>query len=214
MGFRTAEDLQAGLDYIRQSPVAEGTLELIVRRPAIGVREVLEEGDLDLAIGLTGDNWSVKASTATPDGSPDPAGQITLMNARTAGVIAGQRERWALAGDQLYVDLDLSDANLPAGTRLAVGDAVIEITAKPHLGCAKFAARFGRDALRFVNTGPGRRLNLRGRNARVVVPGTIRRGDLIRSLAPTAADAPATEAGSRCAAADATDRFVVPGSAV
>ena len=148
-----------------------------MRRPAIGVREVLEEGDLDLAIGLTGDNWSVKASTATPDGSPDPAGQITLMNARTAGVIAGQPERWALAGDQLYVDLDLSDANLPAGTRLAVGDAVIEITAKPHLGCAKFAARFGRDALRFVNTGPGRRLNLRGRNARVVVPGTIRRGD-------------------------------------
>ncbi len=156
-----------------------------MRRPTIGAREVLEEGQLDLTVGLIGDNWRVKASTATPDGSPDPAGQITLMNARTAGVVAGQRERWALAGDQLYVDLDLSDANLPPGTRLAIGDAVIEITAKPHLGCAKFAARFGRDALRFVNTGAGRVLNLRGRNARVVVPGTIRRGDLVRRW-PTA----------------------------
>ena len=182
MAYRTAEDLQAGLDYIRRSPQSEGTLELIVRRPTIGAREVLDEGQLDLAVGLIGDNWPVKASTATPDGSPDPDGQITLMNARTAGVVAGQRERWALAGDQLYVDLDLSDANLPPGTRLAIGDAVIEITAKPHLGCAKFAARFGRDALRFVNTGAGRVLNLRGRNARVVVPGTIRRGDLVRRV--------------------------------
>ena len=201
MAFRTAEDLQAGLDYIRQSPLSEGTLELIVRRPAIGPREVLEEGQLDLTVGLIGDNWSVKASTATPDGSPDPAGQITLMNARTAGLVAGQRERWALAGDQLYVDLDLSDANLPPGTRLAIGGAVIEITAKPHLGCAKFAARFGRDALRFVNTGPGRLLNLRGRNARVVVPGTIRRGDLIRRwLRPPAPGRPAATRGplARC----------------
>ncbi len=216
MGYRTAEDLQAGLDYIRQSPLSEGTLELIVRRPAIGVREVLEEGNLDVTLGLTGDNWSVKASTATPDGSPDPAGQITLMNARTAGVIAGGRERWALAGDQLYVDLDLSDSNLPAGTRLAIGSAVIEITAKPHLGCAKFAARFGRDALRFVNTGPGRVLNLRGRNARVAVPGTIRRGDVIRPLAPTAGDGagiPAT-AGSRPAAVGGPDRAAAPGASV
>jgi hypothetical protein len=182
VAYRTVEDLQAGLDYIRQSPQAEGTLELIVRRPTIGAREVLDEGQLDLTLGLIGDNWPVKASTATPDGSPDPDGQITLMNARTAGVVAGQRERWALAGDQLYVDLDLSNANLPPGTRLAIGDTVIEITPKPHLGCAKFAARFGRDALRFVNTGAGRVLNLRGRNARVVVPGTIRRGDLVRRL--------------------------------
>jgi hypothetical protein len=205
MANRTVEDLQAGLDYIRQSPLSEGTLELIVRRPDIGVREVLEEGSLDATIGLIGDNWSVKASTATPDGAPDPAGQITLMNARTAGLIAGQRDRWALAGDQLYVDLDLSNANLPPGTRLAIGAAVVELTAKPHLGCAKFAARFGRDALRFVNTGPGRLLNLRGRNARVVVPGTVRRGDLVRRLVPAATDGMATPGNSRPAAVAAAD---------
>jgi hypothetical protein len=210
MAHRTAEDLQAGLDYIRQSPLSEGTLELIVRRPAIDDREVLEEGYLDATVGLTGDNWSVKASAATPDRSPDPAGQITLMNARTAGLIAGQRERWALAGDQLYVDLDLSDANLPPGTHLAIGSAVIEITDKPHLGCAKFAARFGRDALRFVNTGRGRLLNLRGRNARVVVPGTVRRGDVIRRAPPTARNDAQTPAASRPAAVGAPDRSAVP----
>jgi hypothetical protein len=203
MAFRTVEDLQGGLDYIRRSPPSEGTLELIVRRPSNGSREVLEEGTLDLTLGLTGDNWCVKFSSATPDGSPDPFGQLTLMNARTAGLIAGQRERWALAGDQLYVDLDLSQANLPAGTHLAIGDAVIEITAKPHLGCAKFAARFGPDALRFVNTGPGRLLSLRGRNARVVVPGTIRRGDLVRRLASTAT--------AECAPVGVPDRSTVPG---
>ncbi len=198
MAYRTTEDFEAGLDYIRRSPLSEGTLELIVRRPTINVREVLEVGELDTKIGLIGDNWSVKPSTSTPDGSPHPDAQITLMNARTAGLIAGQRERWALAGDQLYVDLDLSNANLPPGTRLAIGVTVIEITTKPHLGCHKFAARFGSDALRFVNTGPGRTLNLRGRNARVAVPGTIRRGDLVRRLA-----SPATE-GTRAPVAAGT----------
>ncbi len=182
--YRSAEALASGLDYIRASPAMEGTLELIVRRPAVDVREVLDEGALDLVVGLTGDTWSVRASTSTPDGSPHPDAQVTLMNARTAALVAGQRERWALAGDQLYVDLDLSDANLPAGTRLAIGGTVIEVTAKPHRGCAKFAARFGPDALRFVNTGPGRVLNLRGRNARVIVPGRIRRGEIVRRLPP------------------------------
>jgi hypothetical protein len=124
----------------------------------------------------------VRSSTSTPDGSPHPDGQLTIMNVRTIALVAGLPERWPLAGDQLYVDLDLSAAGLPAGTRLAVGEAVIEVTAKPHRGCHKFAARFGHDALRFVNTGPGRVLNLRGRNARVIVPGVIRRGDPVRRL--------------------------------
>jgi hypothetical protein len=207
VAYRSVESLQAGLDYIRSSPTSEGTLELIVRRPAIDAREVLEEGQLDRAVGLRGDNWSVKPTTSTPDGSPNPDGQLTVMNARTAALVAGQRERWALAGDQLYVDLDLSEANLPAGTRLAIGDALIEITAKPHRGCSKFAARFGPNALRFVNTGPGRALNLRGRNARVLVGGVIRRGDRIRRLPPDAAGAAdgtgAAEAGAAGPALDA-----------
>jgi MOSC domain-containing protein YiiM len=180
--YLTADVLAAGLEHIRQSPTDNGTLELIVCRPAVDERRVLEEGQLDLALGLVGDTWSVRSTTSTPDGSPHPDGQLTLMNARAIALVAGLAERWPLAGDQLYVDLDLSEAALPAGTRLAIGAAVIEVTAKPHRGCHKFAARFGPDALRFVNTGPGRVLNLRGRNARVVTPGAIRRGDSLRRL--------------------------------
>jgi hypothetical protein len=182
--YLTADVLEIGLDHIRQSPTDHGTLELIVIRPAVDIREVLEVGQLDLVDGLMGDTWSVRQSSSTPDGLPHPDGQLTLMNARAIAIVSGGSEpdRWALAGDQLYVDLDLSEAGLTAGTRLGIGEAVIEVTTKPHRGCAKFAARFGADALRFVNTGPGRVLNLRGRNARVVTPGTVRRGDVVHRL--------------------------------
>jgi MOSC domain-containing protein YiiM len=109
--------------------------------------------------------------------------QINVMNARAALLVAGSSERRALAGDQLYVDLDLSPENLPAGTRLAIGTAVIEVTAVPHTGCAKFVAHFGSEAMRFVNGRVGRSLRLRGLNARVVQSGAIRRGDRISKVA-------------------------------
>ena len=176
------DELGAGLDEIRRSPAEEGTVELIVRRPAENEREVLEEGTLDLAEGLVGDMWRVRGSRSTPDGSPNPLAQLTLQNARLAALVAGERERWPLAGDQLYVDLDLGVDNLPPGTRLAVGSAVIEITAPPHTGCAKFSARFGSDALRFVNSQAGRELRLRGVNARVVEGGVVRPGDAVRKI--------------------------------
>jgi hypothetical protein len=177
----TTEVLERGLDRIRQSPTDHGTLELIVSRPAVDARQVLAVGQLDLLTGLIGDTWSERHSSSTPDGLPDPDAQLTIINVRAIAVVSGVSEpdRWAMAGDQLFVDLDLSEAGLPAGTLLGVGEAVIEVTAKPHRGCAKFAARFGTDALRFVNTGAGRVLNLRGRNARVVRPGTVRRGDVL-----------------------------------
>jgi hypothetical protein len=145
---------------------------------------VLDGGTLDLAEGLIGDTWGVRSTTSTPDGSPNPEGQLTLMNSRVIALIAGDDpDRWALAGDQLYVDLDLSETGLPAGTILSVGSAVIEITPKPHRGCAKFRARFGPEASRFVNTGVGIELNLRGRNAKVITPGEIRQGDEVRRVA-------------------------------
>jgi hypothetical protein len=172
-------ELQAGLEEVQGSPSGSGALRLIVRRPGVDEREIVEQGQLDLDVGLVGDSWGERASSTTSDGSPNPNAQITVMNARVATLIAGPEERWALAGDQLFVDLDLSEARLPAGTRLAIGRAVIEITAEPHSGCAKFGARFGNDALRFVNTGVGRTLNFRGRNARVVLPGIIERGDAV-----------------------------------
>ena len=182
VAYLTIDALEAGLDHVRQSPIDLGSLELIVCRPAVDERQVLEQGALDLDVGLVGDTWNVRSSTSTADGSPNPEAQLTLMNARAIALVAGDPERWPLAGDQLYVDLDLSQQAQPAGTRLSIGDAVIEITAKPHRGCAKFSARFGPEALRFVNTGPGVLLNLRGRNAKVVTPGTIRRGDAVRRL--------------------------------
>jgi hypothetical protein len=182
MQHRTAEELTVGLDQIRQSPATAGTVELIVRRPVENEREVLDEGMLDLELGLVGDAWKARGSRSTPDGSANPLTQLTLMNARTADLVTGSRERWPLAGDQLYVDLDLSIENLPAGTQLAVGDAVVEITPEPHTGCAKFSARFGTDALKFVNKSPGRELRLRGVNARVVTPGAVRPGDAVKKL--------------------------------
>lgn len=181
---RTTEELEAGIDHVRKSPTDMGTLEMIVCRPAVDEREVIEEGLLDLEEGLVGDTWRTRGSSSTPDGSAHPDAQLTVMNARAADLVAGTRERWALAGDQLYVDFDLSEEGLPAGTKLAIGEAVIEITAKPHTGCKKFQSRFGREALRFVNTGVGAALHLRGRNARVLVPGTIKRGDQVRRIPP------------------------------
>lgn len=172
-------ELEAGLEMIRRSPVDDGTLDMIVARPAEDAREVLGAGRLDLLHGLVGDNWRTRGSTSTPDGSANPDAQLTVMNARVAALVAGTPDHGGLAGDQLYLDLDLRAERLPAGTRLRIGVAVIEITAKPHRGCAKFAARFGNEALRFVNTGEGLLLNLRGRNARVVTPGTVRRGDAV-----------------------------------
>ena len=178
--YVSAAELEAGLAEILRAPATEGVVELIVRRPAVDAREVLEEAALDLHEGLVGDRWW--ASARPPGATVDTCNQLTLMSSRVIGLIAPDRERWALAGDQLYVDLDLRPENLPAGTRLALGSAVIEVTDEPHTGCAKFSGRFGSDAIRFVNSAAGRDLRLRGLNARVVEPGRVRAGDTIRKL--------------------------------
>jgi hypothetical protein len=180
MRHLNTNELLAGLEEIRRSPAEAGALELIVRRPEVGRREVLSEGELDLIEGLVGDNWRTRGSSRTPDKSSHPAMQINVMNARVIALVAQDPSRWALAGDQLYLDLDLSGANLPPGTRLAIGTAVIEVTSQPHTGCGKFVERFGVDAMKFVNSPVGRALNLRGINARVVQPGVIRVGDIAR----------------------------------
>jgi len=179
---KSADDLAAALDSIRQAPTETGTLELIVRRPRVDEREVLEEASLDVAEGLVGDDWIRRGSSRAADGGPNPLSQITIMSVRAVAAVAGDRERWPLAGDQLYVDLDLSVDNLPPGTQLAIGETVLEVTDEPHTGCSKFSARFGTEAIKFVNKSPGRELRLRGLNAIVVTPGTVRVGDTVSKL--------------------------------
>ena len=174
----TTAELLAGLDLIKASPSDDGVLELIVRRPAEGEREVLEVAELSIDEGLVGDCWLARGSRSSPDGAAVPGRQLTIMNARAIALFAGDRARWPLAGDQLYVDLDLSDDNLPAGTRLQLGEATIEVSPEPHTGCAKFLERFGRDVSRFINGPEGMRLHLRGINARLITSGKIRAGDL------------------------------------
>jgi hypothetical protein len=175
----TTDELLEGLASMGQSPLDAGVLELIVRRPRIGDRELVKAAELDVARGLVGDNWHERGSSRTADGSAHPEMQINIMNSRVVNLVATTRERWPLAGDQFFVDLDLSASNVPPGTRLAFGAAILEVTTQPHTGCAKFVQRFGLDAMKFVNSPMGRQLQLRGINARVVQGGTVRVGDLI-----------------------------------
>jgi hypothetical protein len=181
-GHRTRAELDAAIDDLRRAPTDDGTLELVVRRPALLQREVLEVGVLSSTEGLVGDTWSQRPSKRTPDGRPHPDMQLNIMGIRVARLLAVTPDRIPLAGDQLYVDLDLSVDALPAGTRLAIGSAVIEVTDQPHTGCAKFTDRFGLDALRFVNSPVGKELRLRGANARVVVDGEVRPGDHVHRI--------------------------------
>ncbi|MBI3744525.1 MAG: MOSC domain-containing protein [Chloroflexi bacterium] len=177
--YMNREALEAGLETIRQSPKDSGVLRLIVRRPQVNARELLQEAQLDPDEGLVGDTWKMRGSSKMDKRVPHPDMQLTLINSRLIALLAQQEERWALAGDQLYVDFDLSVTSLPPWTTLAIGSAVIQVTDQPHTGCVKFSARFGPDALKFVNSSVGRELRLRGMNTKVIKAGTIRLGDAI-----------------------------------
>ena len=178
----TMQELEAALEHLRDAPKDDGVLQLIVCRPNVDQREEMDQAELDPVKGLIGDNWIVRPSSKTPDGSPHPEMQINIMNVRVTALVAQQRERWSLAGDQLYLDMDLSKENLPAGSRIQVGSAVLEVSPLPHTGCAKFVSRFGVDAMKFVNSEVGKELCLRGINAKVVQAGVVKVGQTAKKL--------------------------------
>lgn len=178
----TSKELEAGLDHIRLSPKECGSLELIVRRPDVDKREVLKEGILNLEEGLVGDDWKNRPSSKMENKAPHPEMQLTLMNSRLIHLLTQNKNDWSLAGDQLFVDFDLSLENIPAKTKLNIGETIIEITAQDHSGCGKFAERFGRDAMIFVNSIIGKKLRLRGVNAKVTKGGIIKTGDKVTKI--------------------------------
>ena len=175
-------DLEAGLEQIRNSPKNQSVLDMIVSRPEEDAREIMELADLDVVVGLVGDTWQDRPSARSGDGKAHPDMQITLMNSRVADLVAQSKERWPLSGDQLFADMDLSKTNVPPGTRISVGKAVLEATDQPHTGCKKFASRFGVDALKFISSSTTEALQLRGINLKVIEGGEIKPGDIVKKL--------------------------------
>lgn len=175
-------ELELGIEEIKASPKDNGVLEMIVRRPETETREIIHAGEINLENGLAGDNWKARGSSAMPDGSADPEAQITLMNTRVIQLLSGDKENWQWAGDQLFVDMDLGIENLPPHSRIQIGSAILEISAKPHTGCKKFSGRFGVEALAFISTPLGKSLRMRGVNAKVIQSGEIKVGDVVKKL--------------------------------
>ncbi|MGI9525391.1 MAG: MOSC domain-containing protein [Hyphomicrobiaceae bacterium] len=174
---KTLMELRAGLPNVLASPQENGQVKAIVIRPQKGKRLDVDACDVSSEGGVHGDHWARGCWKSTEDGRPHPDVQVCIMNSRCIELIAGERRNWLPAGDNLFVDMDLRPTNLPPGQRVAVGDAIIEITDTPHNGCASFAERYGRDATIFVNTGDGKVNRLRGIYARVVKCGKITVGD-------------------------------------
>ncbi len=176
----STDELEAGLETALTSPTNKGIVELIVCRPDVGQRKVIQSAEFSTDVGLVGDNWSKKPYSKSPDGGPHPEMQVTMINRRVLDLIAaGDTNRRAVPGDQLVVDFDLSLDNLPPGTKLNIGSTIIEVTEEPHTGCSQFVGWFGADAMRFVNSSRGRQLCLRGINAKVIQSGKISQGDQI-----------------------------------
>jgi hypothetical protein len=180
MDTTTDRDFEPYLADVRAAPRDVGRLDRIARRPAVDQRELVNVAELDTTFGMIGDGWFERGSSRTPDGRANPDSQVTLINVRVLRAIERDADRWPLAGDQLYVDFDLSVETLPPGSRLSIGSVLLEVSEQPHTGCAKFSARFGSDALRWINSPVGRELRMRGMNTRVVQGGTVRTGDAVR----------------------------------
>ncbi len=178
-------ELEQGLPEVLAAPRDAGRLAAIFVRPATNERRSLADARLTPEGGIDGDRWVTDSYYRLTGGRSDPRSQVSLMNVRFLRQIALNEDAICLAGDNLIVDLDLSEANLPAGSQLAIGDEVIiEISELSHTGCSKLEGRYGKEARAFMNNARGKSLHLRGRFARILVGGTIRVGDTVRKHAP------------------------------
>ena len=176
----SAVELEQGLAEVLASPTDAGRLTAIFVRPAPNERRRLVSATLTPEKGIDGDRWVSDSFSGLKDGS-DPRSQVSIMNDRFLRQVAGDDDGMCLAGDNLIVDLDLSEANLPAGSHVTIGpEVILEISDLKHTGCSKFARRYGPDAKTFANNKQGTALHLRGRYARIVRGGTIRLGDEVR----------------------------------
>ena len=179
--FSKAE-LEAQLPEIQAAPKLRGSLDLIVIRPAVDQRKVLKSAELCLERGLIGDSWITRSSRHTSDKSPWIEMQLNIMSSRVIQAVTGDLKRWPLAGDQLFIDLDLSLENLPIGSQISIGETIIEVTAPPHTACKKFRVRYGDDAFRFINNPATKNMRLRGLNAKIIRGGTIESGSIVHKL--------------------------------
>lgn len=171
---RTWAELESGLQALPPAPRDLGRVTAIIRRPEPQQRESLESVDLSVEAGIPGDAWN-RAPTKSPEG------QLAVMNTAIARLIANGQDL-VVFGDNLFVDLDLSAASLPSGSRLSVGNAIVEVTPLPHNGCKKFHARFGPDALRLVQAPGTRAQNYRGIYWKVVTSGQVQVGAPVHVL--------------------------------
>lgn len=175
-------EIETRLNWVMSAPTDTGHVSALVVRPVKNQREPLDKVMFSPQLGVNGDNWSTNCWKKLPDGKSDPEVQVAIMNARMIEVLTQDKALWPLAGDQLFVDFDLSVANLRAGDHLQVGAAVLQITAEPHRGCGKFKQRFGEDALAFVNSERGDAHRLRGVYAKIISAGEVCVNDAISKL--------------------------------
>ncbi len=178
----TSDELNDKMDWLLDSPKDGGVVRGIVVRPATDEREELQEARLSPEGGVEGDRWASTAQRKLKDGRLNPDVQVTLTNARLIELLAKERSRWSLSGDQIYVDMDLSMENLQPGQRLAIGSTVLEISEVPHRGCSKYRSRFGQAGFDLVDSARGRELRFRGVYAQIVKEGTVGVGDQIHKV--------------------------------
>ncbi len=180
---QTLDQLTAKLPgLLEAAPKVNGKLDMIIMRPEHGARVPLGTVEVTAKGGVAGDHWAKGCWSSLPDGSPNPDVQICMMMSGCIEAIAGEKANWPAAGDNFFLDMDLTPANMPPGTCFAIGSAEFVVTDEPHNGCQSFIDRYGRDACLFVNTGPGKELRLRGIYARVTRDGSVSVGDSVRKL--------------------------------